>query len=341
MPGLRALAGSVEATVLMRQLEYWFGRYPEGFYKFLEPSPRQQDYREGDSWTEELNFSAEEVETAFRRIGVRHKSKRKFDAAGERRFWSVGKGEPVEKFYCCVYDRQTHLTTYFRNDALVERALARLAPAQKPAKSVSRKPAKLVSVNRAGRILETGLAGLQKPAKPDSSYKEAETTAETTTDLLFAEAAAPPPRTLQQQQPTLKKPKGQTRHQILSSQEPPYRQMTDFWSEQKRLEDPHYEFIPDDGVHLAEVWKRANRDLLRVKGAIVAFMADKGEYCEGHPAKLFRHQIEKWLARAVNGGSSNRHGQQRTKIDRERASGHWEGGVPAWTPAPRSAAAGG
>ena len=37
---LREIAGSVSATVLMQQLDYWFIRYPEGFYKFLEPRPK-------------------------------------------------------------------------------------------------------------------------------------------------------------------------------------------------------------------------------------------------------------------------------------------------------------
>ena len=34
---LRQLSGSVTASILMQQLDYWFEKKPNGFYKFLEP----------------------------------------------------------------------------------------------------------------------------------------------------------------------------------------------------------------------------------------------------------------------------------------------------------------
>ena len=54
---LRQLSGSVTASILMQQLDYWFEKKPGGFYKFLEPCENNELYKTGDSWTEELGFS--------------------------------------------------------------------------------------------------------------------------------------------------------------------------------------------------------------------------------------------------------------------------------------------
>src|SRR5438045_500336 len=75
---------SLAACVLMQQLDYWFEKYPQGFYKFLESCPDQYAYKQGDSWTEELGISADEFRTAFDQIGVRYKSKKEFDAAADK-----------------------------------------------------------------------------------------------------------------------------------------------------------------------------------------------------------------------------------------------------------------
>lgn len=56
-PELNLVTGSVNATLLMMQLEYWFKTTALApFYKFLEPceSPR---YKVGDSWCEEMGLS--------------------------------------------------------------------------------------------------------------------------------------------------------------------------------------------------------------------------------------------------------------------------------------------
>ena len=58
-PDLRTVAGSVTATILMQQLDYWFSQKPDGFYKFLSPCNNQQ-YKPGDSWEEELSLSKDE-----------------------------------------------------------------------------------------------------------------------------------------------------------------------------------------------------------------------------------------------------------------------------------------
>ena len=114
---LQELTGCVSGCLLMQQLDYWFERKPNGFWKFMEPCPGHEQYRDGSSWCEELAISVDEFRGAFDKIGVRHKSKAAFDAA-EDKFEG--------KFYCSYLDRRQNLTYYFRNHELLDAALDRL-----------------------------------------------------------------------------------------------------------------------------------------------------------------------------------------------------------------------
>jgi hypothetical protein len=107
---------SVNACLLMRQLEYWFERYPDEFYKFLSPPDKpHKAYKKGKSWTEELAFSEEEFRNAFDQIGVRYKSKKLYDAAGSNKFQG--------RFYCSYTDKLAHMTYYYRYHVAVDSAL--------------------------------------------------------------------------------------------------------------------------------------------------------------------------------------------------------------------------
>lgn len=168
---LRALAKSVVGCIVMQQLDYWFDKYPDGFFKFLEAcaSPR---YKAGQGWCEEIGCSAEEFITAFEKIGVRYKSKTAFEAAGDK-FGRL--------FYCSYFDRGTGLTHYLRNHELLDAELDRLTLREtdnhglrETGKSGLRKPATPVSVNRQSRIPETGNPGLHN--------KDSEITAEITAE---------------------------------------------------------------------------------------------------------------------------------------------------------------
>jgi hypothetical protein len=117
----RRIAGTVTATILFQRLEYRFSRYPDGFYKFLEPSPLNRRYRAGDSWTEELGFSVDEFRSAFGAMGIRYKSQTEFKAAAE-----PFKSGAREALYCSVLDKSTGLTIYYRNHILVDRLLDEL-----------------------------------------------------------------------------------------------------------------------------------------------------------------------------------------------------------------------
>lgn len=98
-----------EVTLLSKQLEYWFRRYKQGFYKFMEPC-HHAHYRGGDSWTEELSMSRKVFNRAFDLIGVRYKSRSAFQRARDK-----FKG----KLYASYYDRGENKTYYIRNHAFM------------------------------------------------------------------------------------------------------------------------------------------------------------------------------------------------------------------------------
>lgn len=115
------LVKSVNAALVLQQLDFWFDKHTE-FYKFLEPAPDNWSYTEGDSWTEELGFSAEEFTTAFRQIGLQYKSHKAFKLAANV-FVSP---EGVEYYYASYIDRRRGTTHYVRNHRLLDAELQKL-----------------------------------------------------------------------------------------------------------------------------------------------------------------------------------------------------------------------
>lgn len=60
--------GSVTATILLQQLIYHSAKNKYApFYKFIEPC-KSELYRVGDSWTEELGFTKNEFNTAYKKL---------------------------------------------------------------------------------------------------------------------------------------------------------------------------------------------------------------------------------------------------------------------------------
>lgn len=159
IPGLRQQTGSVVSAILMMQLEYRFAKYPEGFYKFLEPPQNgHQDYRDGDSWVEELAFSKDEFRTAFDKIGVRYSSKSQYEEA------KVKGSEFGEGYYCSYLDRQLGLTFYFRNHDKVNNLVSRVEPSQK---SMGFRPRKSRNQPSEVGLREIGNPNLREIGNPD------------------------------------------------------------------------------------------------------------------------------------------------------------------------------
>ncbi|WP_070001126.1 hypothetical protein [Cellulosilyticum sp. I15G10I2] len=106
-PELNQITGSINATILLLQLEYWFTKMTgDKFYKFLDICEHEL-YKKGDSWVEELGFSKQEFRTAFSKIGKVYTSKKAFKESKD-----LFSG----KYYASYYDRIKGLTYYIRND---------------------------------------------------------------------------------------------------------------------------------------------------------------------------------------------------------------------------------
>ncbi len=139
---------NVLATILFQQLEYWFDRYSEGFYKFQTPC-EHPSYRQGDSWCEELGVSHKVFRSAWEKVGITYSSKKEMDAMG----FKDESGH--EYFYCAHYDRLNKITTYYRNHAKIDALYNDLLHATPP----TRKP---------NNFSELGDAELANPAISDS-----------------------------------------------------------------------------------------------------------------------------------------------------------------------------
>lgn len=115
---LRNITGTVNAALLMQQLDYWFAKpqYTDGFYKFMSPCDHPA-YKPEDSWVEEMNFSVDELNLAFSKIGTAYQSLKEYreaQASGD-----VFKGN----FYASYRDRKTYMTRYIRNHEITDAAI--------------------------------------------------------------------------------------------------------------------------------------------------------------------------------------------------------------------------
>jgi hypothetical protein len=111
-PELNGITGSINATLVLLQLEYWSEKCKGNqFYKFLDVCEHEK-YRQGDSWVEELGFTKHEFRTAFAKIGKVYKSKKAFKESKD-----LFEG----KYYASYYDRVKGLTFYIRNDEAVNK----------------------------------------------------------------------------------------------------------------------------------------------------------------------------------------------------------------------------
>lgn len=86
-PKLNTETGSVSATILLGQIMYWAEHCGNPFWKFMQPCEHHQ-YKQGDSWMEELGFTRTEMETAFKRIGRRVNKKTKPDKNAFVWYWT-------------------------------------------------------------------------------------------------------------------------------------------------------------------------------------------------------------------------------------------------------------
>lgn len=112
-PELVEIAGSVTAAILLQQITFWAARSNwETFFKFREICAHN-DYRLGDSWTEELGFSPREFDNALRKIGTKIKR-------------GDSKAEAMENSLVIFWTDSSRKTFYLLNWPLLEARLLRI-----------------------------------------------------------------------------------------------------------------------------------------------------------------------------------------------------------------------
>jgi len=112
-PNIKRLTGCDRATLILEKVEVFFRKQPDGFYKFIEPCSHPL-YKKEDSWAEELGCDRKCFTRSWDKIGLRHKSRRAFEAA-EDKFEG--------KLYASYYDRHLNQMFFIRNHDLANETL--------------------------------------------------------------------------------------------------------------------------------------------------------------------------------------------------------------------------
>ena len=100
-PKFNKHTGSVLATILLQQAAYWWCKMGEQpYYKFKEPCNAPQ-YRDGESWCEELGFSRREFDTACTMLEERGFIHKKTDMS--RLTWYTVSQEKISEMMDLVY----------------------------------------------------------------------------------------------------------------------------------------------------------------------------------------------------------------------------------------------
>ena len=169
---LRPYAGSLSACVAMQQLDYWFDKMPDGFYKFVDAC-EHGFYKPGQSWCEELGMSRDEWRSAWAHIGVTHTSKKNFEKSENPFINSEGK----EVFYCVVQDRISKVSYYYRNHKLLDKVFDEILRGHTPA-AVGENPSTEWGNSQQGvgknpaAVGENPSTGVQKPQSYTEDYSE-------------------------------------------------------------------------------------------------------------------------------------------------------------------------
>lgn len=98
------------ATLLMQQLEYWFSKYSNGFYKIIGKGNKNEKDSE-DSWCTELQISYFKFNRAFQSIGKIYKSKTEYDNSPDK-----FQGKP----YLLYHDKKNERPVFLRNHEIAD-----------------------------------------------------------------------------------------------------------------------------------------------------------------------------------------------------------------------------
>ena len=117
IPEINEIARGGDSAGLIAELEYEFGKNPQGFYLFYERQPNNPNYKKGESWKEKVHLPVSKIKRDFGRIGIRYNSLKEFKAAKDV------KDEFKGKYYCSIYDNKQERAFYLRNHAMVDKVV--------------------------------------------------------------------------------------------------------------------------------------------------------------------------------------------------------------------------
>ena len=115
---VRDYYGSNNTAIAFARLLYWFGKKPDGFYKFKQPCKKHPLYKKGDSWGEELGMSRKILDPIFSRLVNHHSTKRDFLKQADK-----FKG----KMFASYTNHKNHQTYYFIDREAVTSFLSSLS----------------------------------------------------------------------------------------------------------------------------------------------------------------------------------------------------------------------
>jgi hypothetical protein len=100
---------SIEGSLILDRLEYWWKKMKRPFYKYLSPVSGKTY---GDSWVEETTLTRHRFNKAFQEIGKKYSSVTDYiNTPDDLKFVEDGD----EKLYASVFCRRTNQTYYYRN----------------------------------------------------------------------------------------------------------------------------------------------------------------------------------------------------------------------------------
>lgn len=103
-PRMNQVTGSVNATLFLQQVHYWWTKTRRPFYKFSAPCNHEK-YKPGDSWQEELGMTRREFEAARK-------------AVAKRIYQGDSKADALKEFPIVYWRDSDNLTWYEVNEAL-------------------------------------------------------------------------------------------------------------------------------------------------------------------------------------------------------------------------------
>ncbi len=108
--------GSNNTAIAFARLIYWFGKKPDGFYKFKEAC-KHPLYKAGDSWSEDLKMTKRILDPILKRLITHHISKNSYRES---------KDKFAGKMFCSYTERNTNRTFYFMDRDAVDQFLSSL-----------------------------------------------------------------------------------------------------------------------------------------------------------------------------------------------------------------------